>query len=159
VVRLNNLGDFSHWQHGIGVALVYRVSGFTMTVRLPKFISTLCLSIVLISSGTAWALQNCLMDNESAEHVHIAAGEFPAASSDTTRHNRTHGRIHCPENNIATLSFGPASPLFRLEPPDDGGGFLNSYAPASIATRLTRTIRPSIGPYLSPELIFSKLRI
>jgi hypothetical protein len=131
-----------------------------MTVPLPKFISTLCLSIVLISSGTAWALQNCLIDSELAEHVHVTAAELPAASSNSTHHHSPHGRIHCLENNIATLSFGPLSALFRLEPAsDNGGAFLNFRAPGSIRTRFAWTLRLSIGPHLSPHLTLSKLRI
>lgn len=131
-----------------------------MTIPLPKFISMLCLSMVLISSGTAWALQNCLLGSESAEHVHVAQGELPSATSNSAHHHRPSGRIHCPEHDIATLSFGPLSSLFRLDPPDDSGGtFLISRGPASMAARFAWTVQRSIRPHLSPHLTLSKLRI
>ena len=130
-----------------------------MTIPLPKFISTLCLSMVLISSGTAWALQNCLLGSESSEHVHVAQSELPSDTSNSAHHHRPSGRIHCPEHDIATLSFGPLSSLFRLDPPDDSGTFLISRRPASMAARFSWTAQLSIRPHLSPHLTLSKLRI
>ena len=131
-----------------------------MTIPLPKFISTLCLAMVLISSGTAWALQNCLIGSESAEHVNVAQGELPSTTSNSAHHHRPFGRIHCPEHDIATLSFGPLSSLFRLIPPDNGGGtVLISRGPPSMAARFAWTVQLSIRPHLSPHLTLSKLRI
>jgi hypothetical protein len=130
-----------------------------MTTRLLKIILALCVSMVLISTGAAWALQNCLMGSESAEQLHVAPAELPE-SSNSTHHHRPPGRIHCPENKIATVSFGPLSAPFRLEPPDDGGGaFLNSRAAGVLPLRFASTGRLSIRPHSSPHLTLSKLRI
>ena len=146
---------------GMSVALAYSVGGLKMAVPLLKFISTICLSIVLIGSGAAWALQHCRADSKSAEHAHIAlTGELLAPNSNSTDHHRPHGRIHCPDHDIATLSFGPLSSLFRLQPPNDNGvAFLNSRLPALVATRFAWILRISVRPHLSPHLILSKLRI
>ena len=131
-----------------------------MNVPLRKSILVFCLTVVLVSAGTAWALQQCLMRSESVEHVHVVAGELPTSGLDSAHHHKPHARIHCPENKIPKLSFGPASSTFRLEPPNDtSGALVHARAPTSMAASFAWTVRLSIGAHLSPLIFISKLRI
>jgi hypothetical protein len=131
-----------------------------MTVKLPKFISSLCLSIILVSSGAAWALPDCLMRGEGVDHEHLSNGELPFAGRVIDHPHKPEAKIHCPDDHILKLSFGPVSSIFRLEPlVQDAAALLNADAPISIAAPFDWTILRSINPHLSPHLFLSKLRI
>ena len=132
-----------------------------MTVRLPRLISTFCLSIVLISSGTAWALRSCLIDGEAVEHAHSSNDEVPSSSGAIKHQHKPASRVHCPDYNLLKqLSFGPVSSVFRLEPPDPHTDALST--PSTITTGgefFGLAVLRSIKPHLSPHLFLSKLRI
>src|SRR5688572_14615496 len=104
-----------------------------MTVRLPRLISTLCLSIVLISSGTAWALRSCLIDGEALGHAHSSNDEVPSSGGAIEHQHKPVSRVHYPDYNlIKQLSFGPVSSVFRLETPDPHTDALST--PGTITT-------------------------
>lgn len=131
-----------------------------MTVPLPKFVAIICLSIVLIGSGTAWALQTCLLGGESVEHTHISNAEMATGDSAIENHHKPASKVHCPEYDfLKQLSLGPVSSVFRLEPPDRDTNALAT--PNTIATsgEFFDWTRRSIKPHLSPHLFLSKLRI
>lgn len=98
-----------------------------------KFVSMLCLSLIVVNSGVAWALYQCSTENDRKDHMH-GQGESPAtggngaysplAAAIEQRHEPL-SRIHCPESPILKLAFGAASSGFRLEPPkeDAANGF------------------------------------
>jgi hypothetical protein len=131
-----------------------------MTVEFSKFVSSLCLSIMLINAGAAWALQDCLMRGEEVGHVHWSNGELPFAGRVIDHPYKPDAKIHCPENHILNLSFGPASSIFRLEPlVENSAASLNADAPILIDGLLDGTILKSINPHWSPYLFLSKLRI
>jgi len=113
----------------------------------------LWLSIVVINGGAAWASQNCLARGESLYHAHIASG------SDLEHDHKLDARIHCPESSMPNLALGPASFVFRLEPPKNGaGGWLNTGS-LSLNALLNWTFARSFKPHLSASLFLSKLRI
>ena len=132
-----------------------------MTVRLPRFISTLCLSIVLISSGTAWALQNCLMDVEALEHAHISNDEFPGSSGAIEHQRKPASKVHCHEYNfLRLLSLGTVSSVFRLGPSSEEIDAFLTAAPMFISGEFSdHTLTRSIKPHRSPHLFLPKLRI
>ena len=132
-----------------------------MTIRLPRLIPTLCLSIVLISSGTAWALRSCLIDGEAVEHAQSFNDEVPSRSGAIEHQHKPASKVHCPEYTLLKqLLFGPVSSIFRLEPPDRDTDARTT--PSTITTGgefFDLTVRRSIKPHLSPHLFLSKLRI
>lgn len=131
-----------------------------MTVQLPRFVSSLCLSIILISSGVAAALQDCLMHRESVDHAHLAIGGVPNAAEVINHLHKPEARIHCPENLILTFAFGPASSVFRLEPlVEDAAASLNNDTASGGNALFYRKIPRFINPHLSLHLFLSKLRI
>jgi hypothetical protein len=144
-------------------------------MRLVKAFGTACMVLVLVSSGAAWALQHCLLDSEAVNHVHIAHSEsanpgrngmYSTLAAAIERRHQPVSRIHCPENHILKFSFGPASSVFRLEPPKKANmkaipptALVNASTSATNAALLDWSVWLSTTPRISPHLFFSKLRI
>ena len=139
-----------------------------MKMPLLKLFGIVWLALMFVNSGAAWALQRCLGDIEATEHAHIFANEmgnaprnvaYPAVAAIEQRHQPL-SRIHCPENHISRLSFGPASSVFRLDAPKEAQ--VKAIPPAALLT--TSTSISNGNPvdwnvWLSPHLVLSKLRI
>jgi hypothetical protein len=135
-------------------------------MRLTKIVAIVCLALLLASAGGAWVLQHCPDLAEAAEHVHASESDSPAVRSIFEHRHEPLSRIHCAESPILKLSFGPASPTFRLEPAKGYGAktmsaaaLLNSDKAISSGTILNWTVWLSTTPRLPPHLFFSKLRI
>jgi hypothetical protein len=128
-----------------------------MTVPIPKFIAIVCLSIVLIGSGTAWALQNCLLGGEAVEHAHTSNGELREGSGAIEHPHAPVSKLHCPEYDfLKQLSLGPVSSVFRLEPPDR---ISDALATSSTIIEFFDWTGRSIKPHLLTHLYPSELRI
>ncbi len=144
-----------------------------MKLLSAKIIAILGLSIILTNSGVAWALQRCVIDNDSADHIHpthtaTAATSNRAYSSHVVaveHHHHPPSRIHCTEILVLRLWFGPVAPVFRLEPPKDDA--VKAFLPAALlnagANTLTGSLPApillSVKPRLSPHLLIPRLRI
>src|SRR5262245_2974637 len=144
--------------HDFTVAHALRLftGGKTMKTKSVKLISILCLSILVTSSGVAWALAGCMMHDESDAYI-VDIVSFSIV--DNTDHSTPHGRIHCTEDKIDELSFGSPPSNSRLEPsPSSVTPFLTASDPAAPLT-LSVGAKTSIRPHLSPHLTLAKLRI
>ena len=143
-----------------------------MNLSLAKDIAILGLSFILTSSGLPWALQRCLTDDASEGHLHSAQAESAPATNHRAfpsgavvfEHRHQPSRIHCTETQILKLSFGPASSVFRFEPPKDGGvkAFLAvalSNTTGTLNARLAGSIYLLVKPHLSPHSLIPKFRI
>ena len=145
-----------------------------MKLSSAKLIAILGLSIILTNSGVAWALQRCLIDSESGDHIHLAQTESAstiinrAYSSPAVAFEHRHqppSRIHCTQTSIPKLAFGPVSSVFRLEPPK--GDAVKAFSLAALLDANTSTsngslpasIQLSVKPRLSPHLLIPRFRI
>jgi hypothetical protein len=137
-----------------------------------KRIAILGLAIVLTSAGVSWALQRCLPDGESGDHVHPDQAEsafvmnnfeYSSTTLATDHRHQTASRIHCTESQILKLALGPASSAFRLQPPKDGDvrAFLAAALPKTVAlnARPADSIYVSIKAHLSPHSLIPRFRI
>jgi len=145
-----------------------------MNLSSAKIIAILGLSIILTNSGVAWALQHCLTDNEAGDYIHLALTasarptskrEYSAPAVVVEHRHQAASRIHCTENPVLKLWFGPVANVFRLEPPRDDA--LSAFLPDELlnasASALTGSVPVPIHLLvtlrLSPHLFFPRFRI
>ena len=145
-----------------------------MNLSSAKIIAILGLSIILTNAGVAWALQHCLGDSESADHIHPVQTASALATSNRAYSSpavavelrqQPSSRIHCTESPVLKLWLGVPS-IFRLEVPKDDvvhaflpAALLNATASPSTGRGVPASIQLSVKPRLSPHLSIPRLRI
>ena len=138
-----------------------------------KFVSMLCLSLILVNAGVAWALHHCSTDRDLGDHIR-AQSESPATDGNSAypplaatieqRHEAL-SRIHCPETPILKLAFGAASSGFRLESPKEDAAnavFLTNLlntGTSTVSGSLLESARLLFERRLSPHLFLPRFRI
>jgi recombinational DNA repair protein (RecF pathway) len=94
-----------------------------MIAQCRKSLGTIFLSVLLINSGVAWALDDCSGDGERIGHEHVSHEESvvgaPAANAATPTplslpHPET-TRLHCLNSHYATGLDAVTATAFRLE--------------------------------------------
>jgi len=116
--------------------------GRDMRGRFLKSFGTICLSILLLYSGVAWALGNCLSESGSVDTDHRPRQEYGAVTSERADPStglaahlphRPSGKIHCLDSHDLTrLIVGPSSAL-RLKP-FGSGVLVKSFRAAGLAS-------------------------
>lgn len=114
-----------------------------MTGRFLKSSGTFCLSILLLYSGVAWALGNCLSESGSVDPDHGPRQEYNAVASERAGPStglaahlpqRPSGKIHCLDSHdLTALTIGPSSAL-RLKPAGGGISLKSSLAGGSASS-------------------------
>ena len=113
-----------------------------MKILFLKSLATLSLSILLVYSGVAWALENCLEDGKAYEHtgyseISITSRESavpsPAAYLNSDRHPFT--KIHCPVAHYQISPMAQAS----------WGSFLKP------TRKLLSNLSPAAGPLAADQ--------
>jgi len=148
-----------------------------MSGQFPKTVGTICLSILLLYSGVAWALQNCLgagkaIGHARADHDESAAisnGASPSLAPFLHSNHRLVERVHCLDSHHRIGPMGQPSSVFRLAPSDEGTALKFSLLTRSASSRETkaswlsalfeRFLQSSSPPGLSRYLLLSVLRI
>jgi len=135
-----------------------------MNISLGKLFATAFMAAMLVSSGTAWALQNCTLAREAADHAHVLHDQSAGTAGPLDHHHRPSPRIHCPEYHILNASFGTASSAFRLGPPKEDSVKMFPVAVSlngseGILNGFDQNCRASLLPHLPSHLFLSRLRI
>ena len=142
--------------------------GYKMSVKLIKMTGIICLSILLLFTGVAWALQNCLVEairHAPGEHAESAIaspeGIDPILARLLHSHHQPREKVHCVESRHLMGTMGQPSSVFRLAPSAETGSLGPSFSSDSASSRETKTVwlaaLSSLG--LSRHLLLSILRI
>jgi hypothetical protein len=139
-----------------------------MSVKLIKTTGIICLSILLLFSGVAWALQNCL--GEAIRHGADEHAESAIATTEgfelilaTFLHSphQPREKVHCVESRHLMGTMGQPSSVFRLATSGEGILLKSSFSSDSASSRETKTVwlaaLSSLG--LLRHLLLSILRI
>jgi recombinational DNA repair protein (RecF pathway) len=94
-----------------------------MIARLRKSLGTIFLSVLLVNSGVAWALDDCSGDGERIGHEHVSheeplVGVAEASDAALTPLSVPHPettRLHCLSSHYATGLDAVTATAFRLE--------------------------------------------
>jgi len=135
-----------------------------MNISLSKLFATAFMAAMLVGSGVAWALQNCIFAGEAADHAHVLHDQSAGTAAPLEHHHRPSPRIHCPEYHILNASFGTASSAFRLDPPKED---TVKMFPAAVSLNGSEGILNGFGqncrapllPHLPSHLFLARLRI
>ena len=144
----------------------YAVLGGHMSGKLIKTTAIIALSILLLYSGVAWALQDCLL----GEAIRHGVDEHTEAAIATTEgldlilarflHSSHQPReiVHCDEARHLIGPIGPPSSVFRMVRADESGSLELSFSRDSASSRAKKTVwladlsSPRLSRHLLPIL-------
>jgi len=145
------------------------VVGGHMSGKLIKTTAIIALSILLLFSGVAWALQNCL--GEAIRHGADEHAESAIATTDRLdlilgqlSHFPHQPReiVHCYQFRHLMDPMGPPSSVFRMATADESGWLELSFSSDSAASRDQQTAWLAAAlssPRVSPHILLPILRI
>jgi hypothetical protein len=135
-----------------------------MNISLGKLFATAFMAAMLVSSGTAWALQNCTFAREAADHAHVLHDQSADRLTPVEHPQHPVARIHCPENHMLNVSLGVTSSAFRLDPPKEDSVKMFPVAVSlngseGILNGFDQNCRAPLLPHLPSHLFLARLRI
>jgi len=128
-----------------------------MIARLRKSLGTIFLSVLLVNSGVAWALDDCSWDGERIGHEHVSHEQsvvgVPAANDAASTplslpHPET-TRLHCLNSHYATGLDAVTATAFRLEDLKKSVVFKAPLSYGSVLSNETNAWRTSLLDWLS----------
>jgi hypothetical protein len=138
-----------------------------MIARLRKSLGTIFLSVLLVNSGVAWALDDCSGDGERIGHEHVpheqsVVGAPAANDAESTplslRYPET-TRLHCLNSHYANGLDAVAATAFRWEKPTKSVVFKAPLSYGSVLSNETNAWLASLLDWLSsssPPVSFSR---
>jgi hypothetical protein len=139
-----------------------------MNGKLIKTTAIIALSILLLFSGVAWALQNCLGEairHEADEHAESAIGTTEGVDLIFVQLSHSpyqpHEIIHCFESRHLMDPIGQPCSVFRMATTDESGWLELSFSSDSASSREKKSawLAALSPPRLSPHFLLPILRI
>ena len=146
----------------------YAVLGCHMSGKLIKTTAIIALSILLLCSGVAWALQNC--PGEAIRHGVDEHAESAIATTEGVdlilfqlSHSQHQPReiVHCFESRHLMDPMGQPPSVFLIARSDESGSLEPSFSSDSASSREKKTawLAALSSPRVSPHLLLPILRI
>jgi len=146
----------------------HAVLGCHMSGKLINTTGIIALSILLLFSGVAWALENCLgeairhgIDEHTETAIATTEGVDPLLARFLHSPHQPREIVHCFESRHLIGPMGRPSSVFRMPRPDESGSLEPSFSSDSASSREKKTawLAALSTPRLSAHLLLPILRI